>query len=214
MSNFVKIQMIDCHCHILPGLDDGAADLEESLDLCRWFVRHGYTEVVCTSHRTRLYPNTAETVEDAVAKLQQELDRLGIALRLHPSLEYRLIPETWPVDRLLTWQDNHILVELPINKPEKMGGIIPEDEIRLLLEKGFQPVLAHPERYLWSSPGDYERWHEAGAIFQRNLGSTEGFYGAPARERALYLVSKGWYGFLGTDLHNRRYAEFFDTILR
>jgi len=205
--------MIDCHCHILPGLDDGAADLEESLDLCRWFVSHGYTEVVCTSHRTRLYPNTAETVEKAVAALQEELDCQGIPLHLIPSLEYRLIPETWRPERLLPWQGNHLLIELPLRKPEKMGPIVPEDEIRQLLADGYQPVLAHPERYLWASPADYARWYEAGARFQRNLGSIEGFYGSPVMERAKWLLAKGWYSLLGTDLHNRRYAEFFDGIL-
>lgn len=205
--------MIDCHCHILPGLDDGAADLVESLDLCRWFVSHGYTEVVCTSHRTRLYPNTAETVEQAVAALQLELDQRGIALRLHPSLEYRLIPEIWRPERLLPWQDDHLLIELPLRKPEKMGGIVPENEIRQLLADGYQPVLAHPERYLWASPDDYARWHDAGACFQRNLGALEGFYGDPAMERTKWLLEKGWYTFLGTDLHNRHYAEFFDGIL-
>ena len=205
--------MIDCHCHILPGLDDGAADLEESLFLCRWFVRHSYTEVVCTSHRTRLYPNTAETVEQAVAALQQVLDREGVSLHLIPSLEYRLIPETWRPERLLPWQGNHLLVELPLKKPEKMGNIVPEKEIRRLIEEGYQPVLAHPERYLWASTADYDRWHAAGALFQRNLGAIEGFYGNPAAERASYLVRKGWYAFLGTDLHNRRYAAYFDSIL-
>ena len=182
--------MIDCHCHILPGLDDGAADLVESLDLCRWFVSHGYTEVVCTSHRTRLYPNTAETVEQAVAALQLELDQRGIALRLHPSLEYRLIPETWLPERLLPWQDDHLLIELPLRKPEKMGGIVPENEIRQLLADGYQPVLAHPERYLWASPDDYARWHDAGACFQRNLGALEGFYGDPAMERTTPAESR------------------------
>lgn len=206
--------MIDCHCHILPGLDDGAADLEESLFLCRWFVTHGYTEVVCTAHRTRLYPNTAEAVEHAVEALQKTLDYEGIALHLIPSLEYRLIPETWRPERLLPWQGNHLLVELPLRNPEKMGSIVPEDEIRRLVEEGYQPVLAHPERYLWASPADYARWHAAGALFQRNLGALEGFYGNPAAERARYLLEKGWYAILGTDLHNRRYAAFFDGILK
>ena len=206
--------MIDCHCHILPGLDDGAADLEESLYLCRWFVKHGYTEVVCTSHRTRLYPNSAETVEQAVADLQQELDRRNIVLHLTPSLEYRLIPETWRPERLLPWLGNHLLVELPLKNPVKMGEIAPENEIRQLIADGYQPVLAHPERYLWASPADYKRWHDAGALFQRNMGSLEGFYGSPARERAKYLLEKGWYTYLFTDLHNRRYADFFDGILK
>ena len=205
--------MIDCHCHILPGLDDGAADLDESLDLCRWFVWHGYTEVVCTSHRTRAYQNTAETVEQAVADLQCELDRRGIALHLVPSLEYRLVPEAWRPERLLPWQGNHLLIELPLRKPEKMGGIVPEVEIRQLIADGYQPVLAHPERYLWASLADYARWRDAGVLFQRNLGSVEGFYGGPSAERAQYLLENGWYSFLGTDLHNRSYARFFDGIL-
>ena len=202
----------DCHCHILPGLDDGAADLEESLFLCRWLACHGYREAVCTSHCTRLYPNTEEGIERAVADLQRKLDGEGIDLRLIPSLEYRLIPETWPRKRLLPWKGNHLLIELPLHKPEKMGTIVPEDEIRKLVDAGFQPVLAHPERYLWASLDAYDRWHAAGAAFQRNLGSIDGFYGGPAMARAQYLVANGYYSFLGTDLHNRRYAAFFDTI--
>lgn len=204
----------DCHCHILPGLDDGAADLEESLFLCRWLVDHGYEEAVCTSHSAFLYRNTAEVVEKAVMELQKELDGRNIALRLHPSLEYRFIPETWRPKRLLPWMGNHILIEFPIHNRAKMNPIIPEDEIVRLVKDGYQPVLAHPERYLWAMPEDYDRWHDAGAVFQRNLGSMEGFYGGPAMQRARWLIEKGYYGFLGTDLHSRRYSEFFDKILR
>ena len=205
----------DCHCHILPGLDDGAADLEESLDLCRWLVGRGYEEAVCTSHCNRLYPNTEAIVEDAAGALQRRLDWEGIPLRLIPSLEYRLVPAVWPrpLTQLLPWKGNHILIELPLKTPEKMGPIVPEDEIARLVEAGFQPVLAHPERYLWASPADYERWLAAGVVFQRNLGALEGFYGDPARLRARYLEEKGCYSFVGTDLHNRRYAEFFNGII-
>ena len=204
------VPAFDCHCHILPGLDDGASDLEESLFLCRWLVKRGYPEAVCTSHSTRLYPNTEEAVEAAAGALQRVLDKEGIPLHLIPSLEYRLIPETWPRLRPLPWKGNHLLIELPLRKPEKMGPLVPEEEIGKLVAVGYQPVLAHPERYLWATPGDYDRWHAAGAVFQRNLGSLEGFYGDPAMERARQLLNAGYYSFLGTDLHNRRYAEFFD----
>lgn len=204
----------DCHCHILPGLDDGAADLEESLFLCRWLVSKGYREAVCTSHSTFLYRNTEESVAKAASDLQRELDEKGISLRLIPSLEYRLVPQTWPRKRLLPWKGNHILIELPLRTPEKMLPMVPEDEIRKLVEAGYQPVLAHPERYLWATPGDYDRWHDAGALFQRNLGSREGFYGSPVQIRSRYLLEKDYYSFLGTDLHSRRYAEAFDTLLK
>lgn len=202
----------DCHCHILPGLDDGAQDLEESLFLAGWLAGHGYREAVCTSHSTRLYPNTAETVEAAVESLQRELDARDIALTLIPSLEYRLVPEVWPHGRLLPWKGNHILVELPLKNPDKMGPLVPEEEIRQLAESGYQPVLAHPERYLWSSQDDYRRWHAAGAAFQLNLCALEGFYGSPVRNRAQWLQENGFYSFLGTDLHNVQYAEAFDRL--
>ena len=207
-----QLRTYDCHCHVLPGLDDGAADLEESLFLCRWLVRRGYEEAVCTSHCNRLYPNTEEGVEAAASALQWELDRKGIPLRLIPSLEYRLVPATWPRQRLLPWKGNHILIELPLKTPEKMGSIVPEEEIRKLVEAGYQPVLAHPERYLWASLADYARWRDAGTAFQRNMGALEGFYGGPAQLRARHLLKAGCYTVLGTDLHNRRYANFFDTV--
>ena len=203
----------DCHCHILPGLDDGAADLAESVALCRWLAHHGYKEAICTSHSTFLYRNTAETVEAAAAALQQEIDNLGIPLQLYPSLEYRLIPQTWRPERLLPWKGNHILIELPLKHPEKMNPLVPEEEIRRLVQDGYQPVLAHPERYLWSTLADYQRWRDAGAQFQRNLCATEGFYGAPARQRARYLLENNYYTFLGTDLHNLTYAAAFDRLL-
>ena len=199
----------DCHCHILPGLDDGAADIEESLFLSRWLVAHGYQEAVCTSHCNRLYPNTEEGIEQAVSDFQRVLDREGIPLRLFPSLEYRFVHETWPRPRLLPWKGNHILIEFPLRTRERMEPFIPEVEIGKLVAAGYQPVLAHPERYLWATPEDYDSWLAAGVFFQRNMGALEGFYGDPARLRAQYLLGKGCYSFVGTDLHNRRYAAFF-----
>lgn len=214
LCNMERFPEYDCHCHILPGLDDGAADLEESLFLCRWLVGKGYSEAVCTSHSTFLYQNTEEGVEKAASDLQRELDERGIPLRLIPSLEYRIIPQTWPRKRLLPWKGNHVLIEFPLRTPAKMLPLVPEEEIGKLVAAGYQPVLAHPERYLWAAPGDYERWRDAGALFQRNLGSLEGFYGSPAQLRSKYLQEKGYYSFLGTDLHNRRYVEAFDTLLK
>ena len=111
----------DCHCHILPGLDDGAQTLEEALFLAGKLASYGFRRAVCTSHRTRLYPNTPETVVPACERLQEAIDKAGIRLQLIPSMEYRLIPETWPEARakgwLLPWEGNHILVELPISNP-------------------------------------------------------------------------------------------------
>ena len=206
----------DCHCHILPLLDDGATCLQDSVLLARYQVKWGFRKAVCTSHRTRLYPNEPETVGRACQGLQEELIRQEIPLELTPSMEYRLIPETWPevLEKgwLLPWEGKHILLELPISKPAQMGNIVPEDEIKRLLDMGYQPVLAHPERYLYLTLERYNSLKEAGALFQRNIGSLEGLYGEAVSIRAEALLAENLYDLHGTDLHNERYARFFDSF--
>ena len=208
---------VDCHCHILPGLDDGAQTLEESVFLAGKLAEWGYRRAVCTSHSTYLYRNSPETVTAACDLLRRELERRGIDLELVPSMEYRLIPETWPVVRengwLLPWEGNHILVELPIHDPTKIGNIIPLAEIRRLLDDGYQPVLAHPERYLYLQMEDYRAFKESGCQLQRNIGTLEGMYGETVRYRAEAFDAEGMYDWIGTDLHNRRYADFFDRYV-
>ena len=207
----------DCHCHILPGLDDGAQTLQDSVFLARKLVEWGYRRAVCTSHSTFKYRNSPATVTAACDRLRRELERKGIELELVPSMEYRLIPETWPVVRqngwLLPWEGNHILVELPIHDPAKIGYIVPVEEIRRLVDKGYQPVLAHPERYFYLGMEDYQAFKEVGCQLQRNLGSLEGMYGETARHKAEALDNQGMYDWIGTDLHSRMYADFFDRYV-
>lgn len=206
----------DCHCHILPLLDDGATCMNESVLLARYQVKWGFRTVVCTSHRVGKYPNVPEDVIRTCAALQEELIKQNVPLELTPSMEYRLIPETWPEtlekEYLLPWEGNHILIELPIHKASRIGNIVPEDEIKRLLDMGYQPVLAHPERYLYLDMGRYHSFKEAGVLFQRNIGSLEGLYGEAVSVRAEALMAEGLYDTQGTDLHNERYAQFFDSF--
>jgi len=208
--------IVDCHCHILPELDDGAWCLEDAVDLAAKQVSWGFGRAVCTSHRNRLYPNDPDTVRRACDRLGKALEAKGIPLELVPSMEYRFVPETWPETLekgwLLPWEGNHILIEFPISDGSKVGDIVPIDEVKRLLDKGFQPVLAHPERYLYLRPEDYQALKEAGALFQRNIGSLEGLYGDVVRARARNLLRDSLYDLEGTDLHNMRYATFFDLI--
>ena len=207
---------IDCHCHVLPALDDGSTCLEESVRLARRQVSWGFRKAICTSHRTRLYANEPPAIVEACRRLQEELRRQEVPLELVPSMEYRLIPETWPATLengwLLPWEGRHVLIELPISNPAKIGNIVPEEEIRRLLDAGYQPVLAHPERYLYLTEERYRSLKDAGVLFQRNIGSREGLYGPAAADRARRLSEAGLYDVSGTDLHNERYADFFDSF--
>ena len=206
----------DCHCHILPGLDDGAASMEESVALAIRQVSWGFRKAICTSHRVGKYPNQPAMVISACANLQKELKKKGIPLELTPSMEYRLIPETWPETLekgwLLPWEGNHILIELPIHKASRIGNIVPEDEIKRLIALGYQPVLAHPERYLYLDMDRYRSLKAAGALFQRNAGSLEGLYGEAVSVRTEALLAAEMYDTIGTDLHNEKYADFFDSF--
>lgn len=207
----------DCHCHILPGLDDGAQTLEESVFLAGKLAEWGYRRAVCTSHSTFKYRNSPQTVKAACDLLRGELERQRIDLELVPSMEYRFIPETWPVVRengwLMPWEGNHILVELPIHDPTKIGNLIPLAEIHRLLDEGYQPVLAHPERYLYLRMEDFKAFKESGCQLQRNIGTLEGMYGETVRYRAEALDAEEMYDWIGTDLHNRKYADFFDRFV-
>ena len=115
---------------------------------------------------------------------------------------------------LLPWEGNYILIELPIRQRTQMGNIDMIEEVQWLVKEGYTPVLAHPVRYLWAGYEDYDALHRAGAVFRRNFGSLEGAYGKESAQRAEALLRWGYYGFLGTDTHNRRYTDIFDNMLK
>lgn len=190
--------------------------MNESVQLAKYQVKWGFRKVVCTSHRVGKYPNVPDDVIRTCATLHEELVKQNVPLELTPSMEYRLIPETWPETLekgyLLPWEGNHILIELPIHKASRIGNIVPEDEIKRLLDMGYQPVLAHPERYLYLDMERYHSFKETGVLFQRNIGSLEGLYGEAVSLQAEALMAEGLYDTQGTDLHNERYAQFFDSF--
>ena len=115
----------DYHCHILPGLDDGAQNIEEAVFLCRKLVEWGYERAICTPHSSYRYRNNPSTVLPAYTTLLNALEKEGVVLQLFPSMEYRIIPEVWPIDRLLLepWDGNHILIEFPIKSGSHSGTL-------------------------------------------------------------------------------------------
>lgn len=205
----------DYHCHILPGIDDGAQTVEESVFLCRKLVEWGYERAVCTPHSSYRYHNNPSTVFSAYIALLNVLEKEEVDLLLEPSMEYRIIPEVWPIKKLLLlpWHGNHLLIEFPIKSREPFGSLVPMDEVKRLLDDGFQPVLAHPERYYYMDMEELARLHDLGCEFQMNLGSIYGFYGEDVRHTAELIQSEGWNSYTGTDLHNKRYTDFYDKVL-
>lgn len=202
---------LDFHSHILPGLDDGATDLENAVELTAAMKGWGFEKITCTPHINALYRNTPDTIRTSFEALQEALDINGIEVELAMSAEYRLVPETWPEVLEKNWilpiEDKYILTELPISRREEMGYIKPVEEFRRLISMGLTPILPHPERYFYLSHDELLRYIDAGAVIQCNYGSLAGLYGPEAQARALAIVNEGLVTFYGTDMHNLKYVK-------
>lgn len=210
--------MIDYHSHILPGLDDGAKTLDDSVFLVSSMKEWGFERIYCTPHISMLYRNSPETIRPAFDLLNEELYRKGIDIDLRMSAEYRLIPETWPEVLQKNWlmpiEDKYILTELPISKREEMKGINPMDEFRKLISIGLTPILPHPERYFYLSHYELLEFVEAGVKIQCNYGSIAGLYGEKAQQNVLKIIDEGIVSFYATDMHNALYAQVIGDWLR
>ena len=202
---------LDFHCHILPGLDDGAKTIEESILLAKALKEWGFERVICTPHITSLHKNTPESIQTSFDRLTDGLKHEGIELDMKMSAEYRLVPQTWPDVLKNNWlmpiEDKYILMELPISKPEDMGGIRPLEEFKKILALGLTPVLPHPERYFYLSERELMSYLEAGVLVQSNYGSLAGLYGLSVQENVNRYIDMGIVSFFGTDLHNEAYVK-------
>ena len=202
---------LDFHSHILPGIDDGAVDIDTSVFLAESMKDWGFERITCTPHITSKYRNTPETIRRAFEQLQEALYIRGTDLDLKMSAEYRLVPETWPEVLEKNWlmpiEDKFILMELPIHRREEMSWIKPLDEFKKILSSGLIPLLPHPERYFYLSESELMSFIEAGVQIQSNYGSLAGLYGSEAQENARRLIAGGLVSHFGTDMHNDHYIR-------
>ncbi|HEV3326464.1 MAG TPA: CpsB/CapC family capsule biosynthesis tyrosine phosphatase [Puia sp.] len=204
----------DMHSHLIPGIDDGSPDLETSIRLIRGFIDLGYKKIITTPHiNADIFPNTPEIVHAGAAIVTEELRRQNIGIEFRVAAEY-LMDEHFSRmlavgDPLLTLKDNLVLVELSFAVPA-----INLNEILFNMQvKGYQPVLAHPERYLYFGANKkwYDQLRNAGCLFQLNLLSFAGHYGPESGQLAEYLVKRQYIDLLGTDLHHDRHLEILQS---
>lgn len=208
---------VDFHSHILPGIDDGAKTLEESVQLASAMASWRFERITCTPHITRLYRNTPEIIKSEFDRLEEALSTDGVKVELRMSAEYRLNPETWPDVLSKGWlmpiEDKFILMEFPISHRSEMGGLNPMEEFKKVISLGLTPILPHPERYFYLSHDELMTYVDAGVKIQSNYGSLAGLYGLEAQERAQKLIDEGIVSFLATDMHNMKYVESIGSWL-
>ena len=204
------------HSHLLPGIDDGAATLDDSLALIRGLHALGYRRLYTTPHVFReYYPNTSDGIRSALETVQTALLREGLDVELGAAAEYYIdehFAGLLAQNDILTLPGGHVLVEMSFFAPSPLLHQVLFD----LRMRGYRPVLAHPERYLYYA-GKWEQLEQLrdfGCLFQCNLPAFNGAYGRPIRDFAFKLLERGWVDFVGTDLHNTRHLEQVGKLTR
>lgn len=200
--------MVDIHSHILPGLDDGAESLEEALVMARLAVSSGTRHMAATSHGN-YYDYTLEEYRESLEKLQEELAKEAIPLKLYPGMEIFLDDDAASrIQRKELLSLNHtdyLLVEFPFEESE--GNVL--RRIRLLQEAGWRIVLAHPERYIFVQKDPEFAYYLAdqGCVLQINGGSVLGDFGSRCQRMALQLMDDGIAGVIASDAHDTEYRS-------
>jgi len=194
------------HSHLLPGIDDGSPDAMVSAELKKGLEDLGYSQFITTPHiMWDMYKNTAATIDAALKILQENNQHSNI----RPAAEYfmddyfdgMLVNEK----PLLAISGKKILVEFSFIAPP----IGLKDQLFRLQIKGYEPILAHPERYAYfaGNKSVFDEFKSMGCLFQLNLLSLSGYYGRIAQDLAVWLVSKNYIDFVGTDLHHHRHLD-------
>lgn len=189
----------DWHCHLLPGVDDGVRTMEESLRLLESYEQLGIREVWLTPHIMEDIPNTTAQLRSRYAELQSAYQGPIILHLASENMLDNLFEQRLQQGDLLPIGDEgkQLLVETSyFNPPYGM-----DDILLRVKSKGYFPVLAHPERYVYMDIKDYERLKQLGVAFQLNLPSLIGAYGPDARRKAKWLLEHKYYRYSGTDTH-------------
>src|SRR5690554_3006394 len=179
LKELITNNSLDFHSHILYGLDDGAKNIDETKYLINSLIDLGFTELSTSPHTTPLvWDNTKEGIINQYEKVKTEIPELSAKVKLRTASEY-LMDESFlqrmESEKLLTVKDDYVLVEMSyINPPMGLYDILFQ-----LKSEGYQPVLAHPERYNFykNDFASFQRLKKAGCLFQMNVLSVTGYYG-------------------------------------
>ncbi|MDU5333104.1 tyrosine-protein phosphatase [Enterococcus sp.] len=204
--------MIDLHSHILPGVDDGAQTLEDSLEMARKAISQGITHLMCTPHHNNgKYNNPADKIIRDVAALQKELDQRGLDLTLLEGQEVRLtellLTAIQRDEILFTDLDNtYLLIEFPTNEIP----IYAEQVFYHLLNRGQVPVIVHPERnaVFREEPNRLVSFLEMGTLTQLTAPSIVGVFGNEIQNTARQMLEHNMLYMVASDAHNLRHRTF------
>ena len=191
--------LTDWHCHLLPGVDDGVRTMEESLKILSSYEHHGIKEVWLTPHIMEDIPNSTAQLRTRYSELKTAYSGPIILHLASENMLDNLFEERLQQGDLLPIGDDgrQLLVETSYFNPPY--GL--HDILKRIKSKGYFPVLAHPERYIYMGQKEYQQLKQLEVAFQLNLPSLAGAYGTEAKRKARWLLEKGYYQYIGTDTH-------------
>lgn len=200
--------MIDLHCHLLPGIDDGPEDLATALCLARHAVAAGIRTSVVTPHmHPGRYDNRDANIRTAAQEFQRTLDAEGIALQILCAAEVRLDHEilSWvgeeQIPYLGHWQGERVML---LEFPHSHVPVGADKLVAWLLKQNIRPMIAHPERNkdILRSIDKLIPFVRMGCLLQVTAGAVAGTFGEYAKARAADLLGRGWVTVLASDAHN------------
>ena len=206
----------DIHSHLIPGLDDGVENIDEALEIIRSMISFGYRKLITTPHiMIDAYPNSSDYIKTEFNKLKQEVENAKLDIELDFAAEYYVdkhFEELIDQGDILTLGDKHVLFEFSyLNRPINYKNVLIK-----LFEKGYKPILAHPERYIFlqNNKKEYDELKDMGVEFQLNMFSLIGAYDRASQYHARRLIEKGMVDYIGTDIHRKRQLRWLKSSLR
>jgi len=204
---------IDLHSHIIPGIDDGVETIEQSVEMLAKMQNLGFQKAVTTPHvMWDCYKNTPDIILQGLADVRLAAKNAGLQIEVGAAAEYfideHFVEMLSNGGQILTLPGNRVLVELPYSTPLMNTS----ETLFYIIEKGYRPVLAHPERYtyFYSDPSIYKKLCDQGCELQVNILSLGNYYGENVHKMAISLLKQGLITFLGTDAHRRQHLDLID----
>lgn len=205
---------VDMHSHFIPGIDDGAKTMKDSIEMITAMAELGYKKVITTPHiMGDFYRNTPEIINSGLEQVRRAVTEAGLNIEVEAAAEYYYdfeFERKLDTEKLLTFGDNYLLFEVSyMNAPDSLDGIIFK-----MHTSGYKPVLAHPERYpYWFRDlNNFGKLKDKGVLFQLNLNSLTGHYSPATAKIAEQMIDKGWYEFTGSDCHHTGHLELIKKV--
>lgn len=201
---------VDIHNHILPGIDDGAKTVENSISLIKEFSKFGVTKFIATPHiMNNYYPNTPETINGSFQLLKDELLKRDLRyVSLEVSAEHMIDDNFESIleeGKVMPIRKAYLLVEMSYLQ----ASINFDEAVEKVAKNRYFPILAHPERYMYlhNNFSKYYKYKKDGILFQMNLLSLSDFYGKEVQKKAIKLLENELFDFVATDVHNMHQME-------